>query len=105
MLKKFIAIFLCLLLVVSFAACKKDKDNIDSSSSPSAFSDPTQDYDKDEWTEDEDLTEDEKQQVEDLWNDLLQNGGAEIRDPDDTTGDTSSKEDASDEKKMIPKAQ
>lgn len=90
MLKKLIALFLCLLLVVSFAACKKDKDDVDSSSNQST-SDPTQDYEQDEWYDGGDLTEEEKEEIEDLWNDLVQNGdGAEIQVPDDDSSSNGS---------------
>ena len=62
MLKKLIALFLCLLLVFSFAACKKDKDDIESSSKATT-SDPTQDYENDQWDEGENLTEEEKEEI------------------------------------------
>lgn len=84
MLKKLIALFLCLLLVFSFAACKKDKDDIESSSKATT-SDPTQDYENDQWDEGENLTEEEKEEIEDLWNDLVQNGNAEIQTPSDSS--------------------
>lgn len=84
MLKKFIAFFLCLLLVVSFAACKKNKTDADGSSKPT-LSDPTQDYEQDKWYEGENLTEEEKEEIEDLWNDLVQNGGAEIQTPSNSS--------------------
>lgn len=90
MLKKFIALILCVLLVLSFAACKKDKNDVDSSSNQTT-SDPTQDYENDEWNENENLTKEEKEEVENLWNDLVQNGGAEIRDPDNNSSTGSSK--------------
>ena len=82
MLKRFIAVLLALLLLVSFAGCKKGKDNADDNSNPSSSapvsSDPTQDYDNDEWDEGENLTDEEREEIEDLWNDLVNNGGAEI---------------------------
>ncbi len=84
MLKRLIALFLCLLLVFSFAACKKDKDDIESSSKPTT-SDPTQDYEQDEWYDGGNLTDEEKEEIEDLWNDLVQNGGAEIQNPSDNS--------------------
>lgn len=90
MLKKLIALFLCLLLVVSFVACKKDKDDVDSSSNQTT-SDPTQDYEQDEWYDGGDLTDEEKEEIEDLWNDLVQNGdGAEIQVPNDNSSSTTS---------------
>ena len=53
MLKRIIAILLCLLLVFSFAACKKN--NADGGSSNPSSSDATQDFEKeyDEWENDE----------------------------------------------------
>ncbi|MBQ5910424.1 MAG: hypothetical protein IIW94_00250 [Clostridia bacterium] len=83
MLKRIIAIVLALLLVFSFAACKKDKT--DGTSSVITDSNPTQDFDNDEWDEGEDLTDEEKEELEELWNDIVNNGGAEI-----VGGDTSS---------------
>ncbi|MBO5852490.1 MAG: hypothetical protein J6Q74_01610 [Clostridia bacterium] len=78
-MKKIIAILLCLVLLFSFAACKKNKDTTDDSSTPS---NPTQDYDKDEWEDGAGLTDDEREELEDLWNDLNSNGGAEVINPD-----------------------
>lgn len=95
MLKKLIALLLCFLLVISFSACKKDKGDVDSSSQQTSSSDPTQDYENDQWDEGENLTEEEKDKVEDLWNDLIQNGGAQIVPPDENNN-TSLKEDAND---------
>lgn len=89
MFKKLTAILLCLLLVLSFAACGKDKDNSSSDNGSSEMRDPTQDY-NDKWGDNENLTDEEKQEVEDLWNELLGNGGAEI-----TTSDSSSSKNSS----------
>lgn len=90
MLKRIIAIVLALLLVFSFAACKKDKT--DGTSSVITDSNPTQDFDNDEWDEGEDLTDEEKEELEELWNDIVNNGGAEIvgGDSSSTGSDTQS---------------
>lgn len=89
MIKRLLVIVLCLALVLSFAACKKDeeKDNTPPSSTP-VSSDPTQDYDKDAFDEGEDLTDEEKEELEDLWNELVQNGGADISTPSTDTPST-----------------
>ncbi len=75
MFKRILAITLCLLLVLSFAACKKDK--ADGASSDITSSDATQDFDQDIWDEGS-LTEEEKEELEDLWDKLKENADAEI---------------------------
>lgn len=88
MMKKLIIFCLCLILALSFVACKKNND--DNSSIPS---DPTQDFTNDEWEDGAGLTDDEKQEIEDLWNDLKDNGNTEIEVPgssDNTSSGTSS---------------
>lgn len=82
MFKKILALLLALLLVFSFAACKKD--NADGTSSVVTDDNPTQDYDNGEWDEGEDLTSSEREELEDLWNDITNNGSTEI-----TTGESS----------------
>lgn len=75
MFKRILAITLCLLLVLSFAACKKDKTG--GASSDITSSDATQDFDQDIWDEGS-LTEEEKEELEDLWDKLKENANAEI---------------------------
>ncbi|MBQ1187263.1 MAG: hypothetical protein IIX54_06230 [Clostridia bacterium] len=82
MFKKILALLLALLLVFSFAACKKD--NADGTSSVVTDDNPTQDYDNGEWDEGEDLTSSEREELEDLWNDITTNGSTEV-----TTGESS----------------
>jgi len=96
MFKRIIAIALCLLLVLSFAACKKDK--VDGSSSDITSSDATQDFDQDIWDEGS-LTEEEKEELEELWNDLKENSNAEIvgSSSTDSTGSSSSANSSSQE--------
>lgn len=84
MLKKLIILFFCLILALSFAACKKDKGDIESSSQQTT-SDTTQDYENDKWGNGDELTEEEKEEIEDVWNDLVQNGGAEIQTPSNSS--------------------
>ena len=77
MLKKIVLLLLSVLLVLSFASCKwgnkADKDN----SSSDFTSDILQDYDND-FGEDDELTEDEKEELEDLWNQATGNGNSSI---------------------------
>lgn len=99
MFKRIIAIALCLLLVLSFAACKKDK--ADGSSTDITSSDATQDFDQDIWDEGS-LTEEEKEELEELWNDLKENSNAEIvgsssTDSTSSTGSSSSANSSSQE--------
>lgn len=96
MFKKLTVILLSLLLVLSFAACGKDKDKDNSSSGSSSgtssvSSDPTQDF-EDEWGENDGLTQEELDEIEKLWNDGVNNGngGAEITDdPSASSGNSS----------------
>lgn len=95
--KKLIVVFLAALLVLTFAACGKDKtESVPSSTTNSG---PAQDYDVDEWGEN--AADDEQDEAtESLWNDLLSgNGGAEIggsnTDEEPSSEDTSSNEETS----------
>lgn len=88
MLKKLIILFFCLILALSFAACKKDKGDIESSSQQTT-SDTTQDYENDKWGNGDELTEEEKEEIEDVWNDLVQNGGGATITPGNNSSSTS----------------
>lgn len=92
MFKRIIAIVLSLLLVLSFAACKKD--NTEGASSDITSSDGTQDFDQDIFDEGL-LTDEEREELEELWNDLKENSNAEIvgsssTDSTSSTGSSSS---------------
>ncbi len=104
MSKKLIALLLCISLILTFVACgtkKDDKKKTDSSeptssaptSSEGTSSDPTQDYESDKWDEGAGLTDEEREELENLWGELssnLSSSGAEIQVPSNNSSNVSS---------------
>ena len=88
MLKKIIALVLCVALVFAFAACGKKDNSSNPTSSDTTTSDPTQDFDSDKWDEGAGLTSSEREELEDLWGELssnLSSSGAEIQVPSNSS--------------------
>ncbi len=90
-IKKLLALTLSVLFLLTFVAC----GNTDGSAIPN---DQTQDFEEESFWEDE-YTDEEKEQIEDLWNDGVGNGNGEITEnsskvesstPSNTTGSSQS---------------
>lgn len=103
MSKKLIVLLLCVSLILTFVACgtKKDDKKTDSSepssssptSSEGTSSDPTQDYEADKWEEGAGLTDEEREELEDLWGEIssnLSSSGAEIQVPGSNSSNVTS---------------
>ena len=103
MSKKLIVLLLCVSLILTFVACgtKKDDKKTDSSepssssptSSEGTSSDPTQDYEADKWEEGAGLTDEEREELEELWGEIssnLSSSGAEIQVPGSNSSNVTS---------------
>ena len=92
MLKRLLLLVLSVALILSFSACGKSKDKDGETdkkpnSSVGTSGDATQDFD-DEWDEDQ-LTDEEREDLEDLWGELTDNVKPEISGGSSSAGSSS----------------
>lgn len=95
MLKRLLLLVLSVALILSFSACGKSKDKDGETdkkpnSSVGTSGDATQDFD-DEWDEDQ-LTDEEREELEDLWGEITDNAKPEISGGSSSTGSSSESE-------------
>lgn len=100
MLKRLLLLVLSVALILSFSACGKSKDKDGETdkkpnSSVGTSGDATQDFD-DEWDEDQ-LTDEEREDLEDLWGELTDNVKPEISGGSSSVGSSSEATSSEDE--------
>ncbi len=92
MLKRLLLLVLSLALILTFSACGKSKDKDGETdkkpnSSVGTSGDATQDFD-DEWDEDQ-LTDEEREELENLWGEMTDNAKPEISGGSSSNGSSS----------------